>query len=119
MAISTLCMSVIPRKIVPSSCVLPFDEGMLSISVLHEEEDSWGTPRILEAPEYWTQGQQIHRWIREPGKAVHSTGTIAGVHIKVAGAWSDQSVFQITISFRGQGTSPACCSHMSCSEYLE
>lgn len=102
-----------------SAKLLRAAEGMLSISVLHEEEDSWGTPRILEAPEYWTQGQQIHRWIREPGKAVHSTGTIAGVHIKVAGAWSDQSVFQITISFRGQGTSPAYCSHMSCSEYLE
>lgn len=40
MAITTLCISAIPRKIVPSSCVLLFDEGMLNMSVLHTEEDS-------------------------------------------------------------------------------
>lgn len=68
MAISTLCIIAIPRKIVPSSCVLLFDEGMQNISALYAEKDSWGAPGILEGPEFWTQGQQIHGWIREAGK---------------------------------------------------
>ena len=72
MAIATLCICAIPRKIVPSPCVLLFDEGRLNITALHAE-DTWGTPRILEGPEYWTQDQQIHSWIREPAKTEHTT----------------------------------------------
>lgn len=56
MASPTLCRSAIPRKIVLSSCVLLFDEGIRNISVLCAEENSWGAPRIWESPEYWTQG---------------------------------------------------------------
>lgn len=84
----------------PSPCVLLFDEGRLNITALHAEGDAWGTPRILEGPEYRTQSQQIHSWIREPAKTEHATQELQLVlHIKVAGDWCDEAVFQMIISF--------------------
>lgn len=58
MDIATLCIRAIPKKIVPSPCVLLFHEGMSNITALHAKEDTRGTPRILEGPEYGTQLDQ-------------------------------------------------------------
>ena len=56
MAITMLCICAIPGKIAPSPCVLLFDDGRLNITALPAEKDTWETPRILEGPDYWTQG---------------------------------------------------------------
>lgn len=70
-----------------------------------------GKSRILDtglANPLVDQGTRLNR--------AQSTGATAGVHIKVAGDCSDQCVFQMIISFRGQGKSPAYCCHSSCCE---
>lgn len=71
-AIAMLCTCAFPRKIVPGPCVLLFDEGRLNITTLHAEGDTWATSRIVKSPEYWTQGQQICSWIREPDRTEHT-----------------------------------------------
>lgn len=113
-AITMLCTCAFPRKIVPGPCVLLFDEGRLNITALHKEGDTWATLTILKSPEYWTQGQQIHSWIREPDKTEHTAQELQLVlHIKVAGDCCDQVVFQMIISFSLQGRAPVCCSHVA------